>query len=101
MIEAVFYWTGATVWLILALVLLWIVSELIWAAVVTVSYFRFSIATIWARGDRPKWRHLPRAAWYRWREFIGFRKGSISFSGPAGYWRGIGDWKAYKRVENQ
>lgn len=97
MIEILFLWTGAVVWTVIGLLMLWLVAEVLWGAVVAFSFVRFAWKSSIANGMKPYPAILkaPSIFMVRWWEFIGFRHGSKSFHGVRGEWHGVGKWTVF------
>lgn len=92
--DAVFWWTGATVWAGVGAMLACLALEFLVGFACAVSWCHWSYRMLVAVGEQPKWRTLPKAFLRRWWELSGHRNnGDTTWTGENGYWRGIGDWK--------
>ena len=95
-VDSVLWWTGAVVWMCVALLLIWLVIEILVGFACAVSWCHWSYRLMTLHGRKHVWRGLPKTFWRRWIELSGHRNnGDTSWSGTGGYWRGIGDWKAF------
>ena len=81
---------------LIALCILWLLGELIWAAVVTASLMRWQFAVVAHNGGEIRWKKLPKIVLSRYVDSVGFRTGSVTCSSDAGYWDGVGAWEAWK-----
>jgi len=94
--DTLFWWTGAVIWGGVALILAWLMLEVLWGAVVTGSYFRASLKSARARQVVVPWRKIVPEFFRKWPEFIFYRNnGGTTISWNGGVWHGIGDWKLY------
>ena len=101
MIGDIFYWTGALVWACIGGALVWLAIEIVIAFCSAVSFFRWIRAVQKEHSIRALKRPV-RAFFKTWVEHIGYRNdGSERWSGPGGYWRGIGDNLVLPRVEDE
>lgn len=100
MADAVFWWTGVTVWVAIGALLAWGTTEWLIGFACAVSWCRWSYQMAAAAGARLKWRGLPQTFLRRWWEFTGYRNnGNTEWAGEHGYWRGIGDWQVKPNAE--
>lgn len=96
-VDTLFWWTGAMTWLAVIATLLWLMTEVIRAVVLAASWVRFSWRAARLRGTPvfPAIFKLPRMLGTGWVQFLGFRKGSMTFREQNGLWKGFGDWTVY------
>lgn len=94
--DTLFWWTGAVVWSVLALVVGWLLLEVLWGGVVTASYFRASLKSAKARKVVVPWWKVTSEFFRKWPEFIFYRNnGGTTISWTGGVWHGVGDWTLY------
>lgn len=92
--ELLYYYTGKAVWLLLALLALWLVIEIGVGFVTTVSWARWVYFGAKKHGRKLLWHRFPDSFLRQWCSFIGYRnRGNVTLSHhDGGVWRGIGDW---------
>ena len=78
---------------LIALVLVCLLCEIVWAFCCSVSWHRWSIELQREYGRKPLWKRLPQSFFVTWWLMIGHRNnGKTIWSGHVGQWKGVGDW---------
>lgn len=96
MMDAVFWWTGAIVWAVIAAVLARLIFEIVVGFVCSISWCRWSYRLMKTHDRKPNWKGLPCTFFSMWFDLIGHRNnGSKTWRGRGGYWHGIGDTRIY------
>lgn len=100
-LDTLFWWTGALAWLGIVTALLWLTVEVLRAMVLAASWLRFT----WTAGSlrsTPVYPTVFKLTWLlctSWVQFLGFRKGSMTFQEVNGVWKGFGDWTVYPPLQ--
>lgn len=92
MMHSLFWTTGALVWSVIAVAILWLVVETLLAAANAVSFLRWRYVS--AAATKLRWARLPEAFFIQsWRLMFHHRNGDTFYSDDSGgRWCGIGDW---------
>jgi hypothetical protein len=98
--NTVFWWTGAVVWSLLSLLVLWLFVEIGMAITPAVSTVRFTWCAARMRGlpIYPGILRLPALLFGRWGMCLGYRRGQFLLREQNGVWRGVGNWSVHPRA---
>ncbi|KWA84071.1 hypothetical protein WL29_22150 [Burkholderia ubonensis] len=101
-LDTLFWWTGALAWLAIITALLWLTVEVLRAVVLAASWVRFTWTAAGLRSTSayPTVFKLTWLLCRSWVQFLGFRKGSMTFQEVNGVWRGFGDWVVYPQWQS-
>lgn len=97
LLDQILWWLGVAFAVVLAVPAAFLLGELVLSLAAAVSWCGWAWALARTHGEPPTGWSLVRVFFRRWRDMWGYRKGRVFFSGPGGYWRGIGDWEVTPR----
>ena len=101
--NTVFWWTGAVVWSLLSLLVLWLFVEIGMAITPAVSTVRFTWCAARMRGlpVYPAVFRLPVLFLRRWAMCVGYRTGHFLLREQNGVWKGVGNWTVHPPAVQQ